>query len=195
MAAGRSACRFFSSSSRSPTVCGRNTSGTPPRVRVSPSFTGACSVTGVAVDRRCRPWSQDHTPSRLRPHHGTAPHAAGRCWDSSESHRRIYPGPEYFPSGSGGCCRRRAGSAGPRPPACGGSAAGTGWPGPESAPTSTGNSSRAMAVYQPVYQRMGTQPQGQCRKQFLHPIPSFPKKQLQTEPAESVSVSRKSGLL
>ena len=44
-------------------------------------------------------------------------------------------------------------------------------------------------------QRMGTQPQGQRRKQFLHPIPSFPKKQLQTEPAESVSVSRKSGLL
>ena len=49
MAAGRSACRFFSSSSRSPTVWGRNTNGTPPSVIVSPSFTGACSVTGVPL--------------------------------------------------------------------------------------------------------------------------------------------------
>ena len=45
MAAGRSACRFFSSSSRSPTVWGRNTSGTPPSVMVSPSFTEALSAT------------------------------------------------------------------------------------------------------------------------------------------------------
>ena len=46
MAAGRSACRFFSSSSCAPTVWGRNTSGTPPRVTVSPSLTEALSVTG-----------------------------------------------------------------------------------------------------------------------------------------------------
>ena len=40
MAAGRSARRFASCSSRSATVWGRKISGTPPRVMVSPSFTG-----------------------------------------------------------------------------------------------------------------------------------------------------------
>ena len=49
MAAGRSACRFFSSSSRSPMVWGRNTRGTPPRVMVSPSFTGALSATAFPL--------------------------------------------------------------------------------------------------------------------------------------------------
>ena len=44
-AAGCSARRRRSSSSCSPTVWGRNKSGTPPRVTVSPSFRGAEAVT------------------------------------------------------------------------------------------------------------------------------------------------------
>ena len=49
--AGRSACRRFSMAAWSPTVWGRNTRGTPPRVMVSPSFTGAEPVMGVPFTR------------------------------------------------------------------------------------------------------------------------------------------------
>ena len=47
MDAGRSPRRFSSSSSRSATVCGKNTSGTPPSAIVSPSFTGADPSTAL----------------------------------------------------------------------------------------------------------------------------------------------------
>ena len=49
MAAGRSERRFSSSSSRSATVWGKNSSGTPPSVMVSPSRTGAEPSTGLPL--------------------------------------------------------------------------------------------------------------------------------------------------
>ena len=148
MAAGRSACRFFSNSSRSPTVCGRNTSGTPPRVRVSPSFTGPALSPAVPLTA-CRPWSQDHTPSRLRLHHGTAPHAAGRCWIVQNRIGGFTPPQNIFPVGQGILPPPLAGSTGPRPPACGGIRSRDRMARTRISAESTGNSSRAMAVYQP----------------------------------------------
>ena len=173
MAAGRSACRFFSNSSRSPTVCGRNTSGTPPRVRYPPASRGLLCHRGPVDGGAALGAKIIHRPGSVF----TTAQRRMLPGDAGIVQNRIggfCPAPEYFPSGSGGYCRRRAGSAGPRPPACGGSAAGTGWPAPESAPKAP-ETAAVQWPYQPVIRGWALSHRDSAENSSCIPFPPFRK--------------------
>ena len=75
MAAGRSARRLASWASRSATVWGRKISGTPPRVMVSPSFTGAEASTRSPFTS-----VPPLEPRSYRVHSSLSPRQRAACW-------------------------------------------------------------------------------------------------------------------
>ena len=165
MAAGRSACRFFSNSSRSAyRLRQKHQRHTAQGQGIPQLQRGLLSPQAVPLTAVPPLEPRSYTVQALVLTTAQRRMLPGDAGIVQNRHRRILLRPRIFSQWVRGDTAA-AGQAqlGPDLRRVGDPQQGPDGPAPESAPTSTGNSSRAMAVYQPAISGWALSQQGQCR--------------------------------